>query len=99
MFTFSSACNYTLTLFSNALQERVWAKINNFVSKASAKLEKRETHATTIENPKKCREDKLRQLKVEGEIEAMQSFEKYQAAKIEELKLIKNLLEDDSFVI
>lgn len=77
-------------------------KINSFVSDANARLAtlaKSTGRCDTKKNPRKEREDKIRQLKVESEIEAMQLYEKYQSTKMEELKLIRDLLEEDSFVI
>lgn len=57
--------------------------------------EKNAGHYEPQKNPEKEKQDRIRQLKLEGEIEAMQLYEKYQSAKIAELKLVRRLLDED----
>nr|XP_023015626.1 uncharacterized protein LOC111505102 [Leptinotarsa decemlineata] len=78
-------------------QKSYWQQINDFILSSTQYLKKHsrpmKKKESNLEMTKDARELKLRYLKLEGELEACRSFEKYQIRKIKELKLLKEMME------
>ncbi|KAG5892296.1 hypothetical protein JTB14_020327 [Gonioctena quinquepunctata] len=76
-----------------------WKQINDFIDNSTQYLKKKASvlkkHKIDAETEENRRVQYLQQLKLEGQLEALRAFEKYQRGKIEELTFMKKLLDSN----
>lgn len=84
-------------------QDTFWRRMNNFVLEGNRCVEKAVLQLANKKNKKSNeknrRQERLDQLKLEGELEAVRSYEKYLNKKIQNLKLAKQILGNEGNTI
>ncbi|XP_057663167.1 uncharacterized protein LOC130898124 [Diorhabda carinulata] len=80
------------------LQTDLWTHINEWISNDSKGLQKNISSENRIakcaDTEEKIKEERLKQIKLEGKLQAMRTFEKYQQKKIAEMRQIKNIIDN-----